>query len=371
MVWRKLKKYIVRIFSAPLFFILLFPLLLTGQSEIEQPKKVEVGLGKSYLLDVDTPLDRVSIPQPEIADVIVISPRQILINGMILGETSLILWGKDGSIEIRDIKVHSNRNYKQVMLEVRFAEVDRTALKELGFDLLVFGNDVHLGSWTENITSFQGGPQGTTIDFPVDNAGLFVGQPQNNITAVIRALEQKGLVRILAEPNLVTLSGKEATFLSGGEFPIPVVQAGGFSGIGSVTIEFKEFGIKLVFLPTVLDSGIINLEIAPEISSLDFTSGVSLSGFTIPALRTRRAEVTVELGDGESIAIGGLISRELVQTISRTPLLGQLPIIGALFRSTRFVENETEMLMLVSPHITQAFRSGEEPELPDIIQQER
>jgi len=121
----------------------------------------------------------------------------------------------------------------------------------------------------------------------------------------------------------------------------------------------------------VLDSGIINLEISPEISSLDFTSGVTLSGFTIPALRTRRANVTVELGDGETIAIGGLISKELVETIRRTPLLGQMPLLGALFRSTRFVESETEMLMLISPHITQAYEAGDEPELPDVYQWER
>ncbi len=375
MIRKNRKKSIVKVLSGPLFFALLFPLALYGQ-----PDQVVVGLGKSTILNIDAPLDRVSIPQPEIADVIVISPRQILINGKQLGETSLILWGKDRSVSIHDLKVHSNRDYKQIMLEVRFAEVDRTALKELGFDILAFGNDVYFGSMVPKLESFgfggetQTGGITTTGGLRVETseqADLFLANPQNNIATVIKALEQKGLIRILAEPNLVTLSGKEATFLSGGEFPIPVVQGGGLGGVSTVTIEFKEFGIKLTFLPTVLDSGIINLEISPEISSLDFTSGVTLSGFTIPALRTRRAHVTVELGDGETIAIGGLISKELVETIRRTPLLGQMPILGALFRSTRFVESESEMLMLISPHIAQAYEAGEEPELPDVYQWER
>jgi pilus assembly protein CpaC len=374
MLWRKIKKYILGVFSAPLLFILIFPVVLRGM-----PDQVVVGLGKSTLLNVDTPLDRVSIPEPEIADVIVISPLQILVNGKALGETSLILWGRDRSVKILDLKVHSNSDYKQIMLEVRFAEVDRTQLKELGFDLFVFGSDIHYASRRANAAA---------VEFPLrdhsegiltgkmqvelsDRADIYLGNPQQNIASMVRALEEKGLIRILAEPNLVTLSGKEATFLSGGEFPIPVVQGAGMAGVATVTIEFKEFGIKLKFLPTVLDSGIINLEISPEISSLDFTSGVTLSGFTIPALRTRRAQVTVELGDGETIAIGGLISKELVETIARTPLLGQIPILGALFRSTKYQQSESEMLMLVSPHIIQAYRAGEAPELPDVYQWEK
>jgi pilus assembly protein CpaC len=374
MLWKKLKRYILRVFSAPLFFLLFFPVILKGL-----PEYVEVGLGKSTLLTLDSPLDRVSIPQPEIADVIVISPLQILINGKTLGETSLILWGKDRSVSILDLKVHSSREYKQVMLEVRFAEVDRSALKELGFDLVVFGNDVYLGSLGPKVSTFNfnssgntGGIQSGGLQMNLsDNADLFVSNPTNNIAAVIKALEQKGLIRVLAEPNLVTLSGKDATFLSGGEFPIPVVQGGGVGGFATVTIEWKEFGIKLDFLPTVLDTNIINLEISPEISSLDFTTGVTFSGFTIPALRTRRAHVTVELGNRETIAIGGLISKELVEAIARTPLLGQMPILGALFRSTKYQQDETEMLMLISPHIIQAYASGEAPELPDVYQWER
>jgi pilus assembly protein CpaC len=360
MLWRKIKGYILRIFSAPLFFVLFFPAILKGL-----PNQVMVGLGKSALLNVDSPLDRVSIPQPEIADVLVISPRQILINGKAIGETSLILWGKDKSVKILDLKVHSNRDYKQIKLEVRFAEVNRTALKQLGFDFFVGGGDLQAGSY--------GGGVGTpSVPLTLsEQVNLYLSHPQNNISSVIKALEQKGLIRVLAEPNLVTLSGKEATFLSGGEFPIPVVQGAGISGFANVTIEFKEFGVKLSFLPTVLDSDIINLEIHPEISSLDFTSGVTLSGFTVPALRTRRAQVTVELGNGQTIAIGGLISKELVETIARTPLLGQMPIIGALFRSTKFTQNETEMLMLVSPHIVEAYKSGEAPELPDVYQWEK
>ena len=360
MFWKKIKRHILRILFAPLFFTLIFPLLVIGL-----PDHVEVGLGKSAILDVDSPFDRVSIPNPEIADVIIISPRQILINGKSLGETSLIIWRKDNTVSILDLKVHSNKDYKQVMLEVRFAEVDRSSLKELGFDFFVGGSDLEAGSWRGGITS---------PSLPIslnERVNLYLSQPQNDITTVIKALEEKGLIRILAEPNLVTLSGKEATFLSGGEFPVPVVQGAGLGGYATVTIEFKEFGIKLRFLPTVLDSNIINLEISPEISSLDFTSGITLSGFTVPALRTRKAQVTVELSNDESIAIGGLISRELVESIARTPLLGQLPILGALFRSTRFTQNETEMLILISPHIIQAYKADEADKLLDDYRWER
>ncbi len=369
MIWRKLRRCILKIFSVPLFFIMIFPVLLSGL-----PNHVAVGLGHSTLLNLDSPLDRVSIPQPEVADVIVISPLQLLINGKKLGETSLILWGKDRQVKILDLKVHSNRDYKQVMLEVRFAEVDRTSLDELGFDLFALDDKVHAGSFGEHISSASvdevNGKEKFALNL-TEKVDLFLSDPRNNMAAVIKALEQNGLIRILAEPNLVTLSGEEATFLSGGEFPIPVVQSGGIGGVSSVTIEFKEFGVKLKFLPTVLDSQIINLGISSEISSLDFTSGITLSGFTVPALRTRRANVQVEMGNGETIAVGGLISRELVETISRTPLLGQIPILGTLFRSTNYKQNETEMLMLVSPHIIQAYRSGEAPELPDVYQWEK
>ncbi|OGF98094.1 MAG: hypothetical protein A2Z06_01750 [Candidatus Glassbacteria bacterium RBG_16_58_8] len=160
MLWKTIRKYLLRIFSPPLFFLFIFPSALWGL-----PDFVEVGMSKSTILNVEVPLEKVSIPQPEIADVIVISPWQILINGKALGETSLILWGRDNSVDILNLKVHSNRDYKLIMLEVRFAEVDRTALKELGFDLLVFGQDVHVGSWQQNITAFEMDQGGIDIDF--------------------------------------------------------------------------------------------------------------------------------------------------------------------------------------------------------------
>ena len=183
--------------------------------------------------------------------------------------------------------------------------------------------------------------------------------------ATIRALQQKNLLQILAEPNLLTQTGKEASFLAGGEFPFPVVQGG--TNTTAVTVQFKEFGVRLTFTPTITMDGKIHLKVRPEVSALDFTNAVTLSGFFIPALSTRRIETEMELADGQSFAIAGLVDNRLTETISKIPLLGDIPILGRLFRSRSMNKSTTELLVVVTPRIVQPSPPGSlpaEPEFP-------
>jgi len=172
-----------------------------------------------------------------------------------------------------------------------------------------------------------------------------------HLGAVIRALQQRNLLQILAEPNLLTQTGKEASFLAGGEFPFPVVQGG--TNFTAVTIQFKEFGVRLMFTPTLTPEGKIHLKLRPEVSALDFANALTISGFLVPAISTRRVETEIELGDGQSFGIAGLVDDRLTRTASKIPWLGDIPILGALFRSMSFQKNETELIIIVTPHLVQ------------------
>jgi pilus assembly protein CpaC len=169
------------------------------------------------------------------------------------------------------------------------------------------------------------------------------------ITAIIKALEEEGKLSTLAEPNLVALSGQEASFLAGGEFPVPIVTQ------NTVNIDYKEFGIKLSFRPTVVDTGRINLRVAPEVSTLDYDNAVTFSGFRIPATRTRKTETTVEMQSGESLILAGLLSGTLGETVRKIPFFGDIPILGKLFRSERFQANETELVIVITPSIARSY----------------
>ncbi len=173
----------------------------------------------------------------------------------------------------------------------------------------------------------------------------------------LSVLESQGLARTLAEPSLTAMSGQSASFLAGGEFPFPVVQNGG-SGVNSITIEFKEFGIRLNLTPTVLARDRIALKVAPEVSQLDYTNGISLNGITVPGLDVRRTETTVELGDGESFVISGLVSSELVNNVSKVPWIGDVPVLGAFFRNTSISRQDRELIMVVTPHLVRPLRQG-------------
>jgi len=247
----------------------------------------------------------------------------------------------------------------EVLLEVKFAEVDRSALTQIGFNLLSTGSGNTIGSTT---TGQFGGVtgNGTITDsgslnpFPnsatVSNVlNLFFFNPQVHLGVVIEALKTQNLLQILAEPNLVAVNGKEASFLAGGEFPFPVVQPGA-GGISTVTVQFREFGVRLKFTPIIQPNGNIHLHVAPEVSTLDFADAVTVSGTTIPAISTRKAETEFELQDGQSFVIAGLMDNRVTNVANKVPWLGDIPILGNFFRSKSDQKSNSELMVLCTVH---------------------
>jgi pilus assembly protein CpaC len=379
---------------------------LAAQRAIVTPNNyLTVTRGSSALLVNPTPFERYAIGEPEIAQAVVVSPSELLINGKTVGSTSLVLWDKQGeprlySIEVapdvaslqrflRDmlpgesISVQSNGkavvlsgNVKdatvvsraveaakssgatvidnmgtppavQVLLKVRFAEVNRSALKELSFAF----QGANVDRIPNNPMDYAGASSSSdgVIQFLLGNKAL-----GSFFEAQIKAQITKGTIRALAEPNLLAFPGKEATFLAGGEFPYPTVQGGaGTAGgtTGAVTIVFKEFGVKLKFTPTIMRNGGIRLKVAPEVSTLDFANGLQFQGYVIPTLLTRRAETEVELAEGQYLALAGLLDNRTLESVSKIPLLGDIPIIGELFKSRQKRQEQTELLVIVSPQL--------------------
>jgi len=236
----------------------------------------------------------------------------------------------------------------QVMLEVRVAEMARSLTRRLGINFTAVASQATFGlSMLNNLTALgESNLAGDVKVSPAVNAITRFRMGGVTVTHFIDALKENGLVKILAEPTLVTLSGQEASFLAGGEFPIPLP-----GGLGTVTLGFKSFGVGLVFTPTVLSDNKISMRVAPEVSELDFTNAANVAGFVIPALTTRRASTVIELADGQSFAIAGLISASLRENVSKFPLLGDIPILGALFRSSEYQKSETELIIIVTPHL--------------------
>jgi pilus assembly protein CpaC len=262
---------------------------------------------------------------------------------------------------------------QQVMLEVRFSEVRRGAFKDLGISGFVtgsgdngfnavFGNGASVGPDVRDIDGDGNTGEGvTTLGSIVDSFGILSRMFRIaglNIDATLNALERKGVVTTLAEPTLVALSGETASFLAGGEFPIPVAQ-GGNNNNGAISVEFKQFGVSLAFTPTVLADGVINMEVAPEVSAIDTSASVTINNIRVPGLQTRRARTTVELRDGESFALAGLLRRDFQDTVQQFPILGSIPIIGTLFRSTSFQKDETELVIIVTPRLVRPVRSAQ------------
>jgi pilus assembly protein CpaC len=258
---------------------------------------------------------------------------------------------------------------QQVMLEVRFAEVKRSALKQIGLNWDVLGHDGRLQGVVGGGSSLAGTVDPDTGLLPLKHGGItdsfaiisrafraFGG----NFNVTLDALERKGAITTLAEPTLVALSGETASFLAGGEFPVPTVQGSGGTGGGStaISVEWKPFGVSLAFTPTVLADGVINMVIAPEVSSIDPTASIVINTLTIPGLQTRRAKTTLEIRDGESFAMAGLLRKDFQDTIRQVPLLGSIPIIGALFRSTGFQHEETELVIIVTPRLVRPVPAG-------------
>jgi len=374
-----------------------------------------MGVGNSRVVEYGSNLERVSIGDPDVADAVVVSAREVVINGKKVGSTTLLAWDATGARHRYDVLVTADaeglqrsldqyfpnsglevtasgatlvlsgtvRNQHmvdkalevahmfagdkgsvvdnirvpdrgQVLLQVRFAEVNRSAMKNLGVDILRVdpnnpqGGDEFGSAANGNFTgNFPGGPDKTFSD-AVD---FYLFHDASNLAAFIQALKSKGLFKSLAEPNLMAVPGDTASFLAGGEFPFPVVQGG--ANNNAVTIQFREFGIRLNFVPTLTNSGAIRLKVAPEVSSLDFANGLSFGGYQIPTILSRRASTTIELQDGQTFAIAGLLDNSLTHNVSKVPILGDIPILGALFRSEQIRQNRSELLVLVTPHLVQ------------------
>jgi pilus assembly protein CpaC len=263
---------------------------------------------------------------------------------------------------------------QEVLLEVKFAEVDRTAVTQLGVNIFSNGAANTIGtSTTGQFGGFQTGSSGAggtsstgsgTATTPAINfnqpLNLFLFRPDINLGAVIQALQQKNLLEILAEPNLIAVNGKEASFLAGGEFPFPIVQPG--QGFTAVTIQFREFGVKLKFTPVIMPNSNIHLQVVPEVSQLDFTNALTISGFTVPALSTRRAQTEFEVQDGQSFVIAGLMDNRVTDQYSKVPGLGDIPILGNLFRSKNMQKSTTELVVLCTVH--RIFPNAQTPGTP-------
>jgi pilus assembly protein CpaC len=391
---------------------------------------VRLLVGRSTVLDVGSPIARVSLTSADVADALVTSPSQLLINGKQPGTISMFVWDRAGQLrryevsvqrdlgrlseQMRElfpneqISVQSNgKNIvltgtasskdvmekavnvaagyvgsaaevttllqlqagapsNQVLLKVRFAEVSRSAMSELGASFAANGLDN--GRWFGRTTTGQ---------FPApewdgegklvfsDFLNLFLLDGENHLTTVIRALSNRGLFQSLAEPNLVAESGKEASFLAGGEFPIPVVQGTGANT--GISVVFKEFGIRLNFTPTV-NGNRVHLKVRPEVSTLDFGNGVVLDGFRIPALTTRRTETELELNNGQTFAIAGLMNNTVASTMQKIPGIGDIPILGYLFRSKQAQKNLTELVVMITPQILPNNSSGVTSEMPRTLE---
>ena len=407
--------------------------------------ELAVPVNKSQVLRTDRPFAKALVGNPEVADVLPLSDSSLYVLGKKMGTTSLTLYDRsnrliavvdlavgpdvtslkrqlselmpedrvgarisndsivldgivssgpaaDRAVQLAEtyapgkvINLMSVGSAQQVMLEVRFSEIKRGALKDIGLSSFitgggnngfqgVIGQGASLSGSLGNTTTTSTDPVTgdiTTVTTPnapqlslgsiVGSFGIFTRMFQIaglDINATFNALERKGLVTTLAEPTLIALSGETASFLAGGEFPVPVAQDAGTGGGTSITVQFKPFGVSLAFTPTVLADGVINIEVAPEVSSIDPSASVIINNLRVPGLQTRRARTTVELRDGESFAMAGLIRRDFQDTIQQFPILGSIPIIGALFRSTNFQKEETELVILVTPRLVKPVRAA-------------
>ena len=384
---------------------------------------VNVLVGQSRVINFDRPVGRFSVSNPEIAEAVLVTPDQVLVNGKTSGQVNFIAWEQTGGqFLVFDVYVRANlslidsqiralfpkddirlsqaagsvvisgtvasaatsaqvqsvveaANFKvvnmltspvsnatQIQLEVRVAEVNRNKLRDYGTSFLTNGQ-------TGGYANSGGGPSqisdsvigtATAIMQPALNVLLF--NKGLNTAAMLRVLRQEGAFRELAEPNLIAMNGQQASFLAGGEFPVPVLQTN-TQGSGGITIVWKEYGIRLNFKPTIIDEDHIRLELEPEVSTIDFANGVRFNGFVVPALRTRRAKTGIELRDGQSFALAGLLDNSETKTLSRIPIVSDIPVIGALFKSKSFEKKETELMFYVTAHMVKPVNGDDLPNM--------
>lgn len=318
--------------------------------------RIDLPIGRSYPIETTVPITQVSVANPDVADVVVIDARSVVINARASGETDVILWGANVPRRHFRILVHSPSDRMQIALGIKLAEVRRDALREIGVSARyrnsgirtgtdLFRSDNPIDPTTGNITIPSTSRYFTLLtDFGTDQ-----------LLAFLEAEESKGRAKLLAEPTLMAANKEEATFLAGGELPIPVIQPGA-AGQTQVVIQYREFGVRLRFVAEIVSDSLIKLSVRPEVSSLDYTNAVFLSGFRIPAFRTRRVESTIDVRRNESLVISGLFNEEQERTRTGVPFLMNIPILGNLFSSTRFQKNETELLVVVSPVVVDPMR---------------
>jgi len=310
--------------------------------------RIDIPVGRSYPLTTTTPITRVSIANPDVADVIVVGTRELVINGKSTGETDAILWLANSTRQHFRISVHSPADRLQVALYIKIAEVRRDALRNVGVSGVYRDGGTRVGTGIFRSDDAFGADGRIIIPGSAGFLTVLSDFGTKNLLAFLDAEESRGRAHTLAEPNLMAGNKDTATFLAGGELPIPVVQGGDATG-SRVTIQYKEFGVRLRFVAEIISDDLIRLNVTPEVSSLDFVNSVLLSGFRIPAFRTRRVQTTVDVRRDHSMIISGLFSNEDERVRTGVPYLKDLPIIGQLFSSTRFQNNESELLVVVTP----------------------
>ena len=400
----------------------------TSASAQAEGQALHVFVGKSVVINLQAPVTRILSSNPGVIDTLATSPTQIVVEGKAAGSSSLILWDSSGHSQMLDVTVDVNIAHlrttlaetypgetiniqsdgahliltgtvsdskiaddvgrmaglysggvvnsltvaplheQQILLEVKFAEVDRTKLQQLGINIFSTGATNTIGAVSTQqfapptLTTTGTNASGTAATGTVnvtDLLNIFAFRPDINLGVTIRDLEGKSVLQILAEPNLLALNGQKASFLAGGEFPVPVVQGGQAAGV--VTIQFRPFGVRLEFTAFAGRDKVIRLHVAPEVSTLDFSNAAIISGFTVPALSTRRAETEIELKDGQSFGIAGLLDNRAQVQLSKVPGIGDIPILGNLFRSRSISRNDSELMVLVTPRLVDPVKLNTPP----------
>ncbi len=405
-----------------------------GQAVSSPPRELRVQVGKSIVIDSPVDITRASVASPEIVEVVGISPREVLLNGKSVGQTSVIVWQQGGSrmffdvvvrglpdtrleavraeierelagqnIEIavdkdlvflrgtaKDLasadralalaaalgkpvnllKVAVPEGKAQILLKVRFADVDRAAIQELGANWFSTGavgtvggvatgqfSPPRIGTSVGGATTgvVEGGKGVATLS---DALNVFLFRPDLDLGLTLKALQSKRLVQVLAEPNLLASQDREASFLAGGEFPYPVPQVGAI-GLGTIAIQFREYGIRLNFTPSLTPRGSIRLKVAPEVSSLDFVNALMVAGYTVPGINSRKVATEIELENGQSFAIAGLLDNRTTEQLSKVPGLGDIPFFGKLFQSRALNKSNSELLVMVTPEIVKPLSAGQ------------
>ena len=317
--------------------------------------RLDLPIGRAYPYRSDEIITRVTVANPAVADAIVISEREVVINAVVAGEGDIILWLQSGRRIHFRVQVHTPADRMQIALAVKFAEVRKDALRELGVSGLYRDDNVRVGTGAFGQAFDQEGklilPSSTRFLSVLTDFGT------DDLLAFIDAQEQSGRAHLLAEPTLITANRELATFLAGGEIPVPVVQgSGGAGSVGSVSVIYKEYGVRLRFTPEIVSDSLIKIQVVPEVSSLDFVNAVLLQGFRIPALLTRRMESTVDVKRNTSLVLSGLFSSADERVKTGVPLLKDIPILGQLFSSTRFQKNESELIVIVTPTMVDPLR---------------